>query len=572
MADSTRVAEAFALARRLGVTNVRSYQEATGESFASPDDALAHYLHQGRSASQSLFPFFDTVHYQAQLSGALPASTTYFEHYVIEGARLGLTPTPFFDLAHIAQQVDGAQPESLLDFLSDHRFRVIDPHVMFSKSHYKAIYVDIDNAGVDPFGHFLAHGWREKRATHPFFRPEDYGRFGFPDSPDVADFNRRFMAVCNEPALAQTQPMFDVSHYSRALGPDGNIANPLQHFLNVGWRDGISPFPLFDIQYFLNQTGESPPRRNPYVDYLSDLSHRYAPSRSFDPAYYLATMPEAAKFRGSLLEHFVRFGAAKGARPHRSVTVLRTYPSQRSGLEVVVTLRDAAGRDMWFCTARKDEWLAAQLDDIADIEPSLSRRILDQCELNPYTGPIDQASKTLIEIMVRIARCHCVVVSEAGLDEWLVDRMAHSAADLVSHARPWLTLLSAGNPTVQYWHAQRGAGSSFDTTLPGDTVDKAHMFAQALLTSLPERLVIRTDGLGVALLRRCGTALLTAIPEVSLLCDDAELDARDRRWLAEFTAAHFADFAAVLTRGESLAGFGAPAAMHDAGSPRVVEL
>lgn len=572
MADSADLREAFALAWRFDVIDVRSYGEISSQTFLSPDDAFTHYLRQDKSASQALFPFLDIDYYRSQLGEELPDSTSYFEHYVADGARQNLSPTPFFDLDYIAQQIDGSPPENVLQFLADSRFERVDPHVMFSKRYYRTFYVDIDNAGVNPFGHFLRYGWREKRTTHPFFRSTEYQRFNFPPACSVSDFNRIFMAACHDPALSTMQPMFDPSHYLKTLGPDANVALPLHHFLTAGWRDRISPFPLFDPAFYLAQTEETWPRRNPYIEYLGDLSHRFAPSGLFDPEYYLEEMHEAAEFRGSLLEHFVRFGAAKRARTHRSVVTLRVYPSRYSGLEEIASLRDASGCHVWLCGASRDNWLVSQLDDIGEVEPMLSSSLLETCTLHPYTGPLDQRSQTLIDIMVRIARCNCVVVFESGLGEWLVSLLASATAGLVSHARPWLTLLSTASPTLQYWHEQRGAGSAFDAVLPGDPADKATVVAQALITSLPERLVIRADAFGVALLRRCGTALLAAILEVSLLIDDVPLEAHDQRWFVEFLAAHFADFTSVFSHGKRLASIARIIEPTDVSTPRVVSL
>ena len=572
MAASKLITDAFRLALRFGVVDMRSYRAVTGEAFASPDKALDHYLSKGALASQTLFSFFDTAHYQAQLADALTPETTYFEHYVLEGAAQGLTPTPFFDIGYINQQVDGPPVENLLTFLADSRFKAVDPHIMFSILHYKRYYIDIDKAGVDPFAHFLMHGWRERRATHPFFGPAEYDRFGISNIQDVSEFNRRFMAASNDAALAQRQPMFDVARYVEARGIEADSIPPLQHFLTAGWRDGISPFPLFDIGFYQKQVAETPARRNPYIDYLSDTAHHFDPGPLFDTAYYLETVPGAKSFRGSLLEHFVRFGASQGARPHPSVAAFRTYPSEDSGLEIVNTLRDASGREMWFCRTSKTGWLAAQLDDMSDIEPALSARVLAHCALHPYTGPIDPSAKALIKVMTQIAQCNCVVISESEPEEWLINRIVYSNAALVSRMRPWLVLFGAASSTLRYWHAYRGKGTNCYVALPSEPADKIHFLAQALITSLPDRLVIRADGFGIALLRRCGAALLAAIAEVSLFFDSAVLEPHDRRWLIEFMAIHYSDFASILSNGKISAHAALPPGASELSVPRLIEL
>lgn len=174
---------------------------------------------------------------------------------------------------------------------------------------------------MDPFLHFMRHGWQEKRVIHPFFGTREYQRFGFPEQCDRGQFNQRLLAALESPALSLMQPLFDPSHYLQSLGSDEGSDTPLQHFLTSGWRQHASAFPLFDEAFFLSQGPGIRDASNPYVEYLSDFSHSFSPSQFLDPAFYRRSTFVDPGFKGSLLEHFVQFGAADSARPHRMLVV-----------------------------------------------------------------------------------------------------------------------------------------------------------------------------------------------------------------------------------------------------------
>ena len=157
------------------------------------------------------------------------------------------------------------------------------------------------------------------------------------------------------------QPLFDPSYYLQSLGSEKDSDTPLQHFLTSGWRQHASAFPLFDEAFFLSQEPGIRDASNPYVEYLSDFSHSFSPSQYFDPAFYRQSTFVDPGFKGSLLEHFVQFGAADSARPHRMLVVTNTYPSSHSGLVVAKSFIDLSGNQFWLCRADIDRSLASSL-------------------------------------------------------------------------------------------------------------------------------------------------------------------------------------------------------------------
>lgn len=538
----------FALACSHNAVDLESYSAATGEKFSSVEDAFAHYRRGGSAASPELFPFIDPQYYAAQLSEPMPVNVTLFEHYATRGGPSGLRPIPLFDPEYVRQQLGkNHQWMDIFDYLADTDGASVDPHILFSRVYYCSLYPDLAKSGADPFVHFVRWGWEERRAIHPFFQAAEYRRFAFPLECDRITFNRLLAQALAYPGLAQ-QLLFDTEYYLRNLGPAGHgITAPLQHYLTGGWRQDVSPFPLFDPSHYRSQLSHPAGLRNPYIEYLSDFTHSYSPCAFYDVQFYLRSAKGASGYGGSsLLEHFVRRGAGQGMRPHRLAVVATTSPSRHSGFAAVASFANAAGRRFWLCLPKNRDSLIAAFDDIREIEPAVPDDYLERCELHRSSLPLTRHEGSLIALATRVARCNCLIVSETGLGAELTEKLFAPAAGLTSSARPWLTLLRRTPPCLWYWHISNGCEAEIEIALPADFCAAVEGIARIIVAGQPEKLVLRADELGIALLRDWGPQLLGAIPAVSLLFSGASLGAADAQWLSECVATGILDFSAIL--------------------------
>jgi len=570
MAEVKALLDEFIAAQNVHGTDVAGYREAVSHDFLTEPDAFAHYLAAGCGAAPELFPFIDPAYYSLQLE--LPPTVTPFEHYVTDGARRGLSPTPLFDPIYVRRQVDGPAFVSVFDFLADPSFADVDPHPLFSKRYYRSFYGDVADSGLDPFLHFIRHGWQERRAIHPFFGPREYDRFGFPNGADRGLFNQCLMAAFKNPALSSMQALFEPFQYAQSQAPAEFLEAPLQHFLCYGSNRQGSPFPLFDQQFYLSQKPDVRNHISPYVEYLSDFSHRFSPSEFFDPEFYLQSATVDPTFKGSLLEHFVRIGAAQGIRPHRLVAVTHACPSIHSGLGIARTFADLSGNRYWLCRIKDDEVLTSSMDELRDIEPALSSELLVRCSLHAHSGSVNLRGRLLVDVVRKVARCNCLVVSCTDLDASCIDQL-FSSAHLVSSPRPWLTLLASSGLTVKYWHQQYGCKSIFEWILSGDLLDKVSFIASVLLASIPNRLVVTTDRFGVALLRVCGPQILATVPMVSMLVGSGALEPEDQQWLREFIASNYHEFSSLIgSLGDVIDQKSEPRGTAGVHAPRLVAL
>lgn len=219
--------------------------------------------------------------------------------------------------------------------------------VFFDGEFYRKTYFDVRNAGADAFMHFMRHGWREGRLPSSDFNTlyyrdrhlagaaanplSHYVRAGGKSSglatspPSEKDFVELQRSIVNE--------LFDRRYYeSQVLNVSQDL---LTHYLTVGWREGKSPGPSFDVEryyaenVYLKTLDVSPlyhfasQRRmnsSGKVFKISGLSSRkrVAPKsdenvasiveKEFDRSYYLRTNPDVKNAAADPLLHYLEFG------------------------------------------------------------------------------------------------------------------------------------------------------------------------------------------------------------------------------------------------------------------------
>ncbi|WP_003611995.1 glycosyltransferase family 4 protein [Methylosinus trichosporium] len=133
----------------------------------------------------------------------------------------------------------------------------------FDAQYYLNAYPDVKNAGMDPFIHFVNHGWREGRNPSSSFHTLFYkdrnlgGRLSenplthYSQHKDDGEL-RKFPE--SEQELVEVQrrviePEFDPSYYSKRYSVP--IDTALEHYLTVGWRKGFEPNRAFSTSEYL---------------------------------------------------------------------------------------------------------------------------------------------------------------------------------------------------------------------------------------------------------------------------------------------------------------------------------
>jgi hypothetical protein len=540
-------------------TDIHGYSAATSRSFNSLAEAVEHYLDGGGAAAE-LIPTFDPAHYMKQVDEASLSGRTPIEHYILSGARQGLSPTPLFEPGYVQDQSIQSSHVSIFDYLNDKLFLQIDPHPLFSRTFYLAWNKDVAAAGAEPLWHYLCWGWNERRSIHPFFRKEDYAQFGIPEGCSRSEFNEKFALALENPGLAFCSVLFDAPHYLASMNADQDVTKPLHHYLRVGWRLNVSPHPLFDPKFFLTQTNiaasSDRPSIDPYVEYLSDFSHTRHPHVWFDASYYKSSAHIQPTYKGSLLEHFLLFGARDGAQPHRLAAVTRGQPSRHSGFQTALSTLDANGVRYWVCVPPTSGWLQSSIREASEIEPALAEDVMTHCRLHPHSARMGTPEgNALIAAVTQCARCNCLVMSAMFLDDELISWLL-SSFDFVSSARPWLTLMSMEPSVIRFWHRHHNCRNSIEYFPPREHHPAIEFVARVLEGAMPTQLVVNADRFGIFLFRLYASRLFATCAKVTLLASCEQLDREDSMWLSEFIATNWATLHAIVGRRDSLHALG----------------
>jgi len=120
--------------------------------------------------------------------------------------------------------------------------------------------------------------------------------------------------------LVSESGLFDAHYYVSSnprLTLDG--LDPLSHYLQRGWRDGLNPHPLFHTSWYLETYPEVADRgTNPLIDYLRGgaFSGR-DPSAHFEGSWYLERYGDVREAGTNPLSHYIKWGLAEGRSAKR---------------------------------------------------------------------------------------------------------------------------------------------------------------------------------------------------------------------------------------------------------------
>jgi hypothetical protein len=242
---------------------IREYPEVS----RTGQEPIEHFLLTGWREGKDPNPRFSVRDYLRANPDVRAAAVNPFLHYLAEGRREGRLPRADLNL-----------PDSLLL-----EWRTIAPE--FDDAFYRANNPDVVQAGVEPILHFLTNGWKEGRDPSPDFSVRFYldahadvrAANINPLTHYVSEGRREGRAHRQSGAWHSTKEIssaiandFDHNYYL-ALNPDVASArvDPLQHFVEFGWKEGRDPSPTFSTSFYLEANSDvANARVNPFYHYL----------------------------------------------------------------------------------------------------------------------------------------------------------------------------------------------------------------------------------------------------------------------------------------------------------------
>jgi GT2 family glycosyltransferase/ubiquinone/menaquinone biosynthesis C-methylase UbiE len=229
LANSTKERESLVAARDAEIAKLRREMEGLQPQAIKPSSGstgLARAPVNANEDSRGMARFVATHRrVRAQLAGAsravsgrippspAPRPKSWKRRLAIHAAPID---TAIFDPNWISRENPAWRRISLASFLSEPKFRTVDPHPLFAAQAYLDQNFDVEASGMSPLLHYVRHGWREGRNPHPFFANDWY----LEQNPDVLAAGRQ---------------------------------NPLDHYLQCGWREGRWPNPAFDPRAYLDR-------------------------------------------------------------------------------------------------------------------------------------------------------------------------------------------------------------------------------------------------------------------------------------------------------------------------------
>jgi len=160
---------------------------------------------------------------------------------------------------------------------------------LFDEHHYYVNNSDVKSKGLS---HYIKEGYREGRCPHPLFDPVFYQHNL--KQPIKKEPFKHYMAQKGK--IVSPHILFDAIYYAKQLKKIPENQTLLEHFLNVGWKQNLSPTPYFDFDfYYKNYPDIKNSNINPLLHYLTHGENEgRKPIASFEPSAY--TMPTKPVF------------------------------------------------------------------------------------------------------------------------------------------------------------------------------------------------------------------------------------------------------------------------------------
>lgn len=323
-------------------------------SVAVGDNALEHYVREGWTQGLDPHPLFSTQYYLKENEDVAGAGVNPLVHYANFGAAEQRVFHPLFDIKFYLDQLghEGAtDPNLLVDYLSrpsearpdihvlmDREYCAsqlqlsaqddaalhylagayldgVWPHRLFDSQNYLRVSPQLRTTETEPLGHYVSEGWQQSLDPHPLFETAHY---------IAANLNGRTGEICPLVHYAENctlqslevHPLFSRQYYMEAVAESASERSVtertdlLADYLELGWKEGVSPTPFFDPEFYEAQSNltEFEPHGPLYHFLAEGFRHCLDPHPAFDTAHYLRQRPNLRAGSCNAILEFLRTG------------------------------------------------------------------------------------------------------------------------------------------------------------------------------------------------------------------------------------------------------------------------
>ena len=145
--------------------------------FRSGSSAADHFLGPGIREGRDPSPCVDVSFYATQVPGLPPVGPVLLQHLLDVGLPGGIRTSPYLDIGWYRRRNPSVPVDPVAAFQSlsqDCVVRRHDPSPFVDLAWYVDAYPEIDRAGLDPFGYFVALGGPLRRFAHPVWDEDSY--------------------------------------------------------------------------------------------------------------------------------------------------------------------------------------------------------------------------------------------------------------------------------------------------------------------------------------------------------------------------------------------------------------
>lgn len=295
-----------------------------GQELGKNKDLLEHFLSKGWQEGKNPSEKFEVSYYLEKYPLVQEVGINPLLHYLLEGQQKGYFPLRIIEWTEFVKQTGEFDEEYYLknhqevinegESLLQHFMNLgwkegYNPNTNFEVDYYLDSYHDVRDSEVNPFYHYLRFGKLEGRLPNQLVEDIDF---------------------VNESGL------FDFDYYKTQLEKH-QVQNILEnkdlveHFLRVGWHEGLKPASDFETREYIAMYGEELEEfggANPFVHYLRVGKEKgYKPNQFlndlelieeigiFDSEYYLELYSEELDYNEAPLQHFMRVGWQENFNP-----------------------------------------------------------------------------------------------------------------------------------------------------------------------------------------------------------------------------------------------------------------
>lgn len=410
-------------------------------------DLRRHYFTRGWVEGKDPAPWFSTSSYLESYPDVALSGLNPFYHFIQHGRGEGRITAPSrhqpsdraWEFESIQRGLDekfyAAQLKALgIDAPSDlalHYWREgvrlgLDPTSDFSTIHYLETHKDVATAGVNPFAHYLEQGRKEGRSTKTIETAEPSPKAQRDVLAPVLHRDRRSGKSADR-ILAETA--FDPSYYL-AANPDVAAArvDPLDHFLNSGWREGRNPNLWFSVSNYLEFYPDvAEANINPFLHYLMagksegriprhDLGFRFDVIASLQPLkeridHARTSAPRQKVSPAATLRHALEGATRLGTRGLYLSVSHDDFTANFGGVQLVLMRESAAVDSMGFDHLHLFPAIPLTVAEFEDPDPVLGV-LLNRERVGYFRG--SDIAAVLQEVRQAITDCPLAIHSLIG--------------------------------------------------------------------------------------------------------------------------------------------------------------